>query len=1208
MKLSDFTFAPPAAPTAPAASTASAAAGPAPFSTPFPTMTALLEAVLPRHPERLAVRDAAGGMTYAELDGFSARLARFLRSLGVGPERFVGVMLGRRALTVAAILGVLRAGGAYVPVDPTLPRARRRDMLVDCAAPVLLTERAFLADAGTLLWRCPDLAHLVVLDAPDAEALREPPGELMSEALWDFVAEDGADDIQVGGWKSPYTGQWLSREVMEGYGANVAAKLAPVLGPGSRVLEIGVASGITMRHVAPLCGRFLGVDLSGRSVAWADRQARQLGLTNCELRRLRADEIGTLPAEGFDCVICNSVIESFPGLGYLRRVLDLCLERLAPGGRLFLGNIWDLERLDELAASLRDFARIHAGQGYATRLDMDDALFVHRDFLRSWAADQAAAGRPLDLAFSPMDCDERELAAYGYDLMVGPAGPGKTDPAPVPAKRAWTLADMAGLPATPPDPEVGPENAAYAVFTSGTTGRPKGAVNEQRNLANLAQGATQPLLARLLRPGEPPDTPLNITLIASFAFDASVQQIFSALAGGHTLHIVPDTIRRDPARLHAFLEERDIHLCDGTASHLAMLLDHWERSGTHSRARCFLLGGEVMRPELPRRFFSLPGHDRTLLVNAYGPTECAVDTTMHGLTSANWREYPDIVPIGEPVAGMAILVCDEQGRELPAGVPGELLLAGPSVGRGYLNAPELTARRFSERDGRRVYRSGDLGRRRADGLYEFLRREDAQVKVRGYRIECGEIEAALLEHPGVGQAVVAAGDWLGDGSAALAAWFTAREAGVDVAALRDDLHHRLPEYMVPSHFVPLERLPLTHSGKVDRRALPSPVATGPEATGPGAGTGRAGPGRAPETPTERRLAPIWAELLKLARVDAEADFFEQGGHSVLAVRLVGRIEEETGARLPLDRLFAEASLAAVAREVDRLLTGRPEDAPAWSPLVPAREQGDLPPLVCFHPVGGNILCYQHLAQALGPDQPVHMIQSFGLEPGQAPLSSVEDMAERYVDALTTRFPDQPLALAGWSFGGVAAWEAAHRLLARGRRVSALALLDSVAVPERIARLMNTDEAQYLATLFADVLPLDAERLRGLDHDGRLDLLLDQGRARGVFPADMDRGQLRRLLDLFYANGLAATRYRPRPLDLAVLLVRPEEDSETALALPDDPLQGWGALARGGVRLVTVPGNHTTMLQRPYVERVAGALGPWLRAAAGAASAGEAHRA
>lgn len=1183
MKLSDFSF----APQAPRTSATPAAAAPA-----GRTVNQLFAAAAAAWPARTALSDATRTMTYQELDRFSASLGHFLGTLGVGPESFVGIMLDRQNAFIAAMLGVLRAGGAFVPIDPALPLTRRRDMLRDCRAVALLSQEAFLRDLNGLPWECPELAHIVCLDAQEFQALRETPGELMSTELWDFVAGDADDDIQAGGWKSPYTGQWLSREIMEGYGENARRKLEPLLGPGTRVLEIGVASGITMRNLAPLCADYLGLDISERVLARARQEADRRGLANVSLRRLAAHQIGELETGAFDCVVMNSVMECFPGLNYLRQVLEMCLERLAPGGHLFLGNVWDLERRDALVRSLEDFARDHAGQGFNTKVDMSGELFVAKAFFQDWAADQARRGRALALEFSEMQADQRELSAYGYDLLISKDRPGPLPPGP--GKGAWALKDLAGLPQTPPVVALGPDNAAYAIFTSGTTGRPKGAVIEHRNLVNLIEDLSDKVLAPLEAAG--PDAtavPLDIALIASFSFDASLQNIFLSLMNGHTLHLTPDQVRRDPARLHAFFEERGIAIADGTPSLFSMLLDHWQSTEAFSRVRTFILGGEALRPQHLERFYAREEHAGTRIVNAYGPTECCVDSTLHLLNSLNWRQHPSI-PIGTPVRGSQVFILDAQGRLLPPGVPGEMLIAGDCVGRGYLNSPELTAQRFVPHPlepGRRAYRSGDLGRWRRDGVLEYLQREDAQVKVRGYRIECAEVEAALRSYPGVREAVATVGDFLGDGVPSLAAYLVAAE-GMATAGLREHLLRKLPQYMVPSYFARLERLPLTVSGKIDRQALPSPVA---------AASGGPAP-QPPRTPTEKRLARIWADLLQLGQVDAQADFFAQGGHSILAVRLVSQVERALGVRVPLDQLFAGATLRGLAARIDQLRAA--DGLPGWSPLVAAKPEGGLPPLFCFHPVGGNILCYQHLAGLLGQGQPVHMLQSYGLEQGQEPLASVEDLAAYYLTHVRQGFPHGPYALAGWSFGGLVAWEAARQLLGLGQPVSALVLLDSVAAPERIARLLAADEAEFLATLFAEVLPLEAAHLRALTPEERLEHIMSLGRQLGVFPPDIDRPHMRRLLALFKANGLAAVRYRPPALDLPVLLVRPQEAS--ALSLPDDPLQGWGQRALGGVELRMVAGNHATMLIPPQVEEVAAAMAPYLQRAAGKAERGPSH--
>jgi thioesterase domain-containing protein len=249
--------------------------------------------------------------------------------------------------------------------------------------------------------------------------------------------------------------------------------------------------------------------------------------------------------------------------------------------------------------------------------------------------------------------------------------------------------------------------------------------------------------------------------------------------------------------------------------------------------------------------------------------------------------------------------------------------------------------------------------------------------------------------------------------------------------------------------------------------------------------------------------------------------------------------------------------------------------------------------VCFHPVGGNVLCYRELAAALGPDQPVYMVQSYGLEEGQSLYPSVEAMTDAYLACMRGVVPAGPLALAGWSFGGLLAWEAAWRLERLGADVRAVMVLDGVAVPDVVRDLLRKDESDYLAALFDEAGIGDAEALRPLNSEQRLELILERGKRNHFLPEGMDRTGMRRLLALFQNNGLAAVRYQPRPLDGKLLLVRPKAASRQAPGVRGDPLNGWRPLARRGVTLRWMEGTHGQMLARPWLDQLAGYMRSWL---------------
>ncbi|HEX5757932.1 MAG TPA: amino acid adenylation domain-containing protein, partial [Thermoanaerobaculia bacterium] len=493
-------------------------------------------------------------------------------------------------------------------------------------------------------------------------------------------------------------------------------------------------------------------------------------------------------------------------------------------------------------------------------------------------------------------------------------------------------ARLAGESSSPPPPHPeAPDALAYVIYTSGSTGLPKGTELTHRGLLNLIDWH---LADFALTPSD------RATLVASPAFDASVWEVWPALAAGASLHVPPEELRSAPGDLLAWLAAERITVCFLPTPLAEACLAELEEGGVPAglALRVLLTGGDRLR-RVPR-----PGlHFR--LVNCYGPTESTVVATAG--TVPPWDGPPEAAApppaIGRPIAGLEAWVLDAHLRPVPAGVPGELLVGGLGLARGYLARPDLTAERFVPHPlalaaGARLYRTGDLVRWRADGAgggeLEFLGRSDDQVKVRGVRIEPGEIEAALAAHPAVRDAVVAARP-SPSGENRLVAYLvpTSGGAAAELGSARDELRQHLaatlPEVMVPSAFVVLDALPLSPTGKVDRRALPEPVWE-PAARA----------GGAPQGLAEELLAAIWGPVLGIEGVRREDSFFALGGHSLLATQVMSRVRSAFGVELPLRTLFERPTLAELAGAVEE---GLRADAAPPPPLLPQPDAGD-PPL------------------------------------------------------------------------------------------------------------------------------------------------------------------------------------------------------------------------------------------------------------------------
>ena len=500
-----------------------------------------------------------------------------------------------------------------------------------------------------------------------------------------------------------------------------------------------------------------------------------------------------------------------------------------------------------------------------------------------------------------------------------------------------TAADAAPEPKAPPaaaPARVQAQNLAYVIYTSGSTGAPKGVLVTHANVVRLVSAT-----ASLFDFGAADVW----SLLHSYAFDFSVWELWGALLHGGRLVVVPLDIARRPAALAALLLREGVTVLNQTPSAFQLLAPELAGAAPRRLPRWIIFGGEALAPASLCSWFEHCGQDGPRLVNMYGITETTVHVTWRPLGPADCRRAGDTASVlGRALPDLELYLLDRGLEPVPIGVAGEIAVGGAGLARGYLARPELTAERFvpdpwSGRPGARLYRSGDLGRYLADSDLAYLGRLDQQVKVRGFRVEPGEIEAALGRCAGVRQAAVVATE-AAPGDRRLVAYVAPEPgAALSVAELRGALRAELPDYMVPAGPVILAALPLTAHGKIDRAALPALAAAG---DGGGGATGGEGSGRAPAGPVEELLAALWEELLGTGRVTADDDFFALGGHSLLAARLVARIAQSCGVELALRAVFDAPTLARLAGAVEA--ARRADAGAAAPPLRPVPRDGELP--------------------------------------------------------------------------------------------------------------------------------------------------------------------------------------------------------------------------------------------------------------------------
>ncbi|MCX4404260.1 amino acid adenylation domain-containing protein [Streptomyces sp. NBC_01764] len=692
-------------------------------------------------------------------------------------------------------------------------------------------------------------------------------------------------------------------------------------------------------------------------------------------------------------------------------------------------------------------------------------------------------------------------------------------------------------------PQIDPDPArlAYVIYTSGSTGRPKGVAVTHGSVVNLLDHWRE-LMGDAA--GE------AASAWSSIGFDASVHELLVPLTTGAVLHLVPDELRGDPGALMGWLRERRVTQAFLPPSYIMWIDEDPSRRLAGLSLRQLLTGVESL-PEaaLHRMREELPG---LRVCYGYGPTEATLYTTAYTNPQARSRSCP----IGRPLRGTRLYLLDDRMRPVPVGVPGEVYAGGASLARGYLHRPDLTDERFVPDPfvpGERLYRTGDLARWLPDGNAQYVGRRDDQLKLRGFRIEPGEVEAALLAVPGVREAVVLA-DRRTPGDPHLVAG-----VGRDPGPARTPhewrlaLGDRLPDYMIPAVVAEFPRLPLNRNGKVDREAVLSAAA--------GTRAGRVNTA-APRDHVEMALYRIWRRVLLHPDVGVADNFFELGGTSISAIKMAHAVQEELGVALPVRDVMLRPTIEALAELVRGALSGTSGPA-GHSSLVEFRAGDGRQRVVCVHPAGGTAFCYLPLSTALAEDVGVLGLQAPGINPGEPTLPTVEAMAQEYLRLVDPR-PDEALVLCGLSYGGLIAHEMGRQLAAAGHERVSVVLLDTRGAQD--------------AERHAAVTPTDMEEFR--------EKLV---RFNGMYPG-IDDAQVARYLAVYNHHQATGLDYvvpdsRARVVLMQAMAVEDDEDGEAAARLR----AFWKRRAGGGFAVEPVACGHWDMLESDELPRVAAVL-------------------
>ena len=903
-----------------------------------------IETQAARTPERVAVAFEEVTLTYEELNKRANRLAQRLLELGVGPERLVGVHVSRSIEMAVAVLAVLKAGGAYVPLDPRFPAERLRAMAEDAGLAVVLSQRS----------PSPPFGQVVFVDEELPDAAANPRAAVRPENL--------AYVLYTSGSTGRPKGVMVEHRNVTSFFAGMDACVTREE-PGTWLATTSLSFDISVLEILWTLARGFKVVIQGELEDYFDQaETRALGFSlfmwgnddapGRDKYRLMLEGAKYFDRNGFEAVWTperhfHAFGGPYPNPSVTGAALAAATERIGIRAGSCVSPLHHPIRIAEEWAVVDNLSNGRVAIAFASGWQPND--FVVRpeshanskalmraqidQVRRLWRGEKLAFRGPFgqDVAVQTLPRPvQRELPFWvtsagnpetyrqagelGANLLTHLLGQSLDEVAEKIAVYRRARAAAGHDPATGRDTLmlhtfVGVDDAEVRELVRAPM---KAYLRSSLKLIPGLEGAGEARLdqafERYYETSGLFGTPAACARMAERCRDAGVDEIAclldfgvpteQVLASLPYLNQVREMTSRRRFSVAANIARHGVTHLQCTPSLARTLLGHEASRAALGRIRQMLVGGEALPAALARELKSVVGGE---VRNMYGPTETTVWSASDPL-----EEDVDLVSIGRPIANTEIHIVDRHGEPLPVGVPGELVIGGAGVARGYWKRPELSAQKFFSRNHVRFYQTGDLARFLPDGRIEFLGRADGQVKIRGYRVELGEIECVLAEHPAVRQAAVS----LQDG---LIAYIVGE---VEFTELRTYLRGRLPDYMWPAHYVRLERMPLTPNGKLDRKALPAPERA--------AAAGFV----APDTPTEQALAELWRGVLRRERVGARDNFFDSGGHSLLAMQLLGRVRERFGIELPLKHVFERPTLAELAQAIDALAWMAKARAPA----------------------------------------------------------------------------------------------------------------------------------------------------------------------------------------------------------------------------------------------------------------------------------------
>ncbi|MCP4214681.1 MAG: AMP-binding protein [bacterium] len=874
------------------------------------TVPHLIERQVTQQPDKIALVNGESQLSYRQLWQMAGNLSSFLISKEVKRGDLVGLVLDPSSDIVIAMLALMRVGAAYIPITPTYPMERMAYIIKDSGLNTLLTHQPYTDICDHLQWEIPHLTTYIRLDSDrsrgmnggrDDAAANYTQFKSESRQLWNYTARKADNDYTAAGYVDSYSRMPFSAQEMQEVIDNVMHKVDPFIHDKARVLEVGCGSGLMMFRLAGRVARYVGTDISDQTLNSCRKKAASEGFSNIRLQHLAADEIDQIEPGGFDLIFLNSVLQYFPSYAYLRDFLTKAMALLSPQGVIFIGDIRDKDmQLDYYRSLLPNTQNVDAQ--LRRKKSIEKELFVPRGFFEDFVLTRHFEA--LSQCSHKIATVRNELSNYRYDALLKvnkERTPGRKECNRESLKRQFSINPIKPIkPVTAPP--VRSDDALYVMYTSGSTGQPKGVIITHGNVAGFSLNMNASFG---IGDGD------IIYAATTYTFDISVLELICSLLSGLRVVLSNFEAFNQPGKICDVLQRQQISVLQITPSRLKSWLDVAGEDLLNS-VNILLIGGEPLPPELVKAI------EGKKIFNVYGPTETTIWSSFKQI------EKESSITIGKPLLNEQIQIvsvpheppCAHHCETMKPGDSGEICISGTGVGRGYLNQAELTARHYVKNllgDGVTMYRTGDLGLQLDDGQFQYLERIDQQVKIRGFRIELGEIETQLKMMEGIKDALVTARKD-GGGYCYLCAYYVSEEK-IPPVSLHLFLAAYLPDYMMPTQFVHLKAIPLNANGKADRKALPEPLIAASQNHS------------APRDEMEERLTAIWARVLGVAKnaIGIDAGFLESGGHSLSAITIISQLQREFKVMMTLKDFFQCQCIRHMARYIKRAIKGTKQD-------------------------------------------------------------------------------------------------------------------------------------------------------------------------------------------------------------------------------------------------------------------------------------------